>query len=53
MEIEPKMYGLDVLQDQKANLQSFINQNNVDWPTILSNLVISQVIFIFLNHASS
>ena len=47
MEIEPKMYGLDVLQDQKANLQSFISQNNVDWATILQNLVISRVIFLF------
>ena len=53
MEIEPKMYGLDVLPDQKANLQSFISQNNVDWATILSNLVISRVIFYFLNYAIS
>lgn len=52
MEIEPKMYGLEVLQDQKANLQSFISQNDVDWATILSNLVISRVIFYFLNYAS-
>ena len=40
----PKIYGSDYLQDQKANLVSFIRENESIWESIIQNFVISPVI---------